>query len=62
MAKRKLRIKYVGKTIPAPPFIIDGNAQIMLPADQSKPFAHVEARRILQVMPELYKPVISKGR
>jgi hypothetical protein len=56
-----MRIKFVGKDQPAPAHITDGNTLIELPADQSKPFEHPEASRILKVLPELYKPVNGDG-
>jgi hypothetical protein len=56
------RIKFVGKDAAAPGHIIDGKTRIDLPADQKKPFTHEHAKRILKVMPELYKPVKPKGK
>lgn len=61
MAQKPLKIAYVGKD-PAPASITDGSTHIVMPEDQSKPFVHAEARRILKVMPELYKPVVEKGK
>ena len=61
MKKPELKIKFVGKREAAPEFLSDGNLKITLPKDQSKPFAHVDAKRILRAFPELYKPVNEKG-
>lgn len=40
--------------------INDGDTTIVLPADQSKPFFHAEAKRIIRLYPWIYKPVKSK--
>lgn len=40
--------------------ISDGMDTIRLPEDQTKPFFHKDAARIVQIAPELYKPVIDK--
>ena len=57
-----LKIKFVGKGINAPTFINDVKRRIDLPADQSKPFTHPDAKRILKLQSELYKKVLPKGR
>ncbi|HEY0049019.1 MAG TPA: hypothetical protein VGB68_07025 [Pyrinomonadaceae bacterium] len=59
---KKLRIKFVGKDHEAPKFLIDGNLRIDLPENQSKPFPHDHAKRILKVASEMYKPVVRLGR
>ena len=57
------KIKFVGGKSgeSAPSFLTDGNTRIVLPTDQSKPFAHASAKRILRVAPELYKRVGVRG-
>lgn len=58
----KQKIKFVGKDHEAPKFLTDGNIRIDLPENQSKPFTHKDAKRILKVAPEMYKPVVSISR
>ena len=62
MAKTSLKIKFVGgkKGEDAPEFLTDGNTRINLPRTQRRAFFHPDAKRILKVAPELYKPVIKK--
>lgn len=55
----KPNIAFVGKK-DAPAKISDGMDTLVLPEDQSKPFYHKDAVRIIQIAPELYKPVIDK--
>ncbi|MEO6588888.1 MAG: hypothetical protein ABIP06_06120 [Pyrinomonadaceae bacterium] len=57
-----LKIKFVGKTEPAPEFLTDGRSKIVLPKNQNRPFAHKESARICRLFPELYKPVVPKGK
>lgn len=61
MKSKTLKIKFVGKG-EAPAFITDGVTRIELPADQTKPFSHRDADRILKVAREQYKQVVQKGR
>lgn len=55
------QIKFVGKKQEAPEFLTDGSTKIVLPENQSKPFTHSEAKRILRAFPELYKKVVQKN-
>ncbi len=41
--------------------IMNGHVTIVMPADQSKPFHHAEAKTICRLFPLLYRPVVSKG-
>jgi hypothetical protein len=56
-----MKIKFVGKTAPAPAFLTIGTEKITLPADQSKAFNHPHGKAITRSFPELYKPVVAKG-
>jgi hypothetical protein len=42
------------------PLINNGSSTIVLPADQSKPFFHVDAKTIIRLFPWLYKKVVDK--
>lgn len=59
---QKPNIAFVGTLAKREPLrqISDGMDTIELPEDQSKPFYHEDAVRIIQIVPELYKPVIDK--
>lgn len=56
------KIIYVGKTEDAPESLTIGTSEIEMPEDQKKPFAHENAKLILKTFPELYKPVVPKGK
>lgn len=55
-------IAFVGKKDEreAPLQLTDGDNIITLPANQSKPFYHPDAKLIIRLYGWLYKPVVSK--
>lgn len=57
--KLKPNVAFVGAKRGKEPilFISNGDLTIRLPKDQSKPFHHPDAARIVRLLPELYKPV-----
>ncbi len=63
-SKSKSKIKFVGKRLGLEPLksFTDGSRRIVLPENQSRAFAHPDARAILQHAPELYKKVIRRAK
>lgn len=62
MSESKPNIAFVGKKDRRDPLLLinNGDTTIVLPANQSKPFFHLEAAVIVRLYPLLYKPVLPR--
>jgi hypothetical protein len=61
--KKEPNISFVGDKDGKRPLrqIVNGDQTIKLPANQSKPFFHKDAKVIIRLYGWLYKPVTAKG-